>query len=170
MTSRPLTQGRPMPTSSPLHPSFGPLAPAVLASRLAREGSWCDLVEHEVGERRFVRLEVEGAEAWVISWAPGTGLGMHDHGGAAGALLVVQGSLVEQWRTRRSPDRLQVHRLTTGSVVAFDAEHVHEVTNRDATPAVSIHVYAPALERMRFFADDPRDDREVVYRRAAVGA
>ncbi|MGZ4681802.1 MAG: cysteine dioxygenase [Acidimicrobiales bacterium] len=157
-----------MPTSSPLdpaplHPVHGPCAPAVLASRLARRGSWCGMVEHVPGERRFSRLDVDGAEAWVISWAPGTGLGLHDHGGAAGALVVVQGSLVEQWRTGRDPDRLRTHRLTTGSVVAFDADHVHEVTNRDAEPAVSIHVYAPSLERMTFFGADPRDDREVVY-------
>jgi len=158
-----------MPTSSPLHPAFGPSSPAVLASRLAREGDWCAMVEHVPGERRFSRIDVDGAEAWVISWAPGTGLGLHDHGGAAGALVVVQGSLVEQWRTRRAPENLRTNWLTTGSVVAFDGDHVHEVTNRDTQPAVSIHVYAPSLERMTFFADDPRDDHEVRYSPARVG-
>jgi len=53
--------------------------------------------------------------------------------------------------------------------VAFDGDHVHEVTNRDTQPAVSIHVYAPSLERMTFFADDPRDDHEVRYSPARVG-
>jgi len=54
--------------------------------------------------------------------------------------------------------------------VAFDADHVHEVTNRDTRPAVSIHVYAPSLDRMTFFGAEPRDDREVVYSPLAAGS
>ena len=37
-------------------------------------------------------------------------------------------------------------------------------------PAISLHVYAPALEPMTFFDDDPRDDRPVDDRRAGLPA
>ena len=37
----------------------------------------------------------EHHEAWLLTWLPGQGTDWHDHGGSAGAFVVVQGALVE---------------------------------------------------------------------------
>ena len=151
-----------MTARSPLHRPHGPTSPAAIAHRLAAEPRrWCALVEHVPDERRYARLPIDEAEAWVISSAPGTGLALHDHGEAAGALAVVAGSLVEHHGTRQVPGLLRERLLRTGTVVAFAPDHVHRVENVGSIPAVSIHVYAPSLDHMTFFGDDPRDDRTV---------
>jgi hypothetical protein len=140
---------------SPLHPACGPDAPAAVALRLAHQPArWAHLVEHVAGERRFSRIAHGRLEAWVISWAPGTELPLHDHGGSAGALALVEGQLVERHGDRRLPGRLRTRILDAASVVGFGEDHVHEVANRGVVPAVSIHVYSPALETMTFFGDD----------------
>ena len=132
---------------------------ASLATRLGLAPSrWRPLVRHEPGVRRYVPLPDLGCDAWVITWPPGTGLPRHDHGGAAGAMAVVEGTLVERHARRWAPATIRRRVLDTGSVVAFGPDHIHEVRNDGVVPAVSIHVYAPSLETMHFYADDPRDD------------
>jgi hypothetical protein len=87
---------------------------------------------------------------------------LHDHGGAAGALALVDGQLVERHGDRRVPGRLGTRVLDAVTVVGFGADHVHEVRNAGVVPAVSLHVYSPSLETMTFLAPDPRDDEVVV--------
>ena len=148
-----------MTTVSPFHPAHGATTLASIVDGLARSPEcWRALVEHEAGARRYAPIPLDGVDAWVISWAPGTGLALHDHGGADGALTVVEGSLLERHGSRQVPSVLQARALDLGTTVVFDADHVHEVTNVGEVAAVSIQVYAPALDRMTFFADDPRDD------------
>jgi len=49
--------------------------------------------------------------------------------------------------------RLAVARqLTAGTLRPFGTKHVHKVTNNDVEPAVSLHVYAPALVEMNQYA------------------
>ncbi|HEY5156113.1 MAG TPA: cysteine dioxygenase family protein [Acidimicrobiales bacterium] len=158
------------PSPSALHPAHGPASPAPVALRLARQPErWAHLVEHCAGERRFSRIDLDDVEAWVISWAPGTQLGLHDHGGAAGALALVEGQLAERYGDRRTPGRLRTRILDAVTVVGFDPDHVHAVRNVGVVPAVSIHVYSPSLETMTFFAADPRDDRVVETAMASSG-
>src|SRR4051812_811134 len=104
-----------MPAASPLHPAHRTARLASVAPRLANTPElWCDLVEHEPGVRRYARLPVGVAEAWVISWAPGTGLALHDHGDAAGAVTVVSGALRERYGIRQVPGRLRTRVLEPG--------------------------------------------------------
>ena len=62
-------------------------------------------------------------------------------------------------RTRPSPRRRAngtgrarpvpfARRLGDGRVRPFGPRHVHQVTNDDLVPAVSVHVYAPSLREM----------------------
>jgi hypothetical protein len=45
--------------------------------------------------------------------------------------------------------------LDEGSVRVFGPRHVHRIVNADTAPAVSLHVYAPALREMtRYRIDD----------------
>ena len=47
--------------------------------------------------RVYERLLVaEEYDVWLIHWPPGASLGLHDHGGSAGAFCVVSGELRER--------------------------------------------------------------------------
>jgi predicted metal-dependent enzyme (double-stranded beta helix superfamily) len=113
--------------------------------------------------RWYHRLaEAPDHEVWVLTWLPGQGTDLHDHGGSAGAFHVVSGTLVED-SVAAAPGsggdgapRMTVRELSEGVGRRFGARHVHRVTNRSSRPAISVHVYGPALTTMtryRFGAD-----------------
>jgi predicted metal-dependent enzyme (double-stranded beta helix superfamily) len=103
-------------------------------------------------DRRYARLlATETYEAWLIAWAPTGALELHDHGGSAGALRVIQGSLVEVYTDRDVQDRLRSRRIDAGQAVDLPATRIHEVWNPGPATAVSIHVYSPPLTTMNFF-------------------
>jgi hypothetical protein len=124
-----------------------------LATRIARaRGLWEPHVLYRRTERASVRLfTTERCEAWVIGWLPGQGVDLHDHGDAAGALAVVDGTLVDLVATDR---RLRPRSLPAGTTVSLPLGLVHDVVAPGPGPATSIHVYSPPLTRMSFY-DDP---------------
>lgn len=125
-----------------------------LALRLAAlESLWRPLIQYDPTSRYYARLAAEpDFEAWLLTWVPGQGTEWHDHGGSAGAFVTLQGTLTERHATvaRDEPPRIAKapRRLVAGSVRPFGTRHVHRVTNEDLEPAVSLHVYAPALVEM----------------------
>lgn len=100
--------------------------------------------------RWYHRLaSVAGGEVWILSWLPGQGTDLHDHGGSAGAFLVVSGVLTEATLTATTTtDRLSRRRYATGQGRSFGRRHIHQITNAGTEPAVSVHVYSPALRAM----------------------
>jgi predicted metal-dependent enzyme (double-stranded beta helix superfamily) len=107
------------------------------------------------GTRAFTRLRhTTTHDVWLISWSEGTCVAAHDHGGSAGALAVVQGSLVERDAVASgsgADDDHDYRVLREGDVRSFDADHRHNVANLDRELAVSVHVYSPPLTTMNFF-------------------
>jgi quercetin dioxygenase-like cupin family protein len=82
-------------------------------------------------------------ELWLVAWAPGAATRAHDHGGAAVALTVLDGALVEDcldatiWTTcRRTTFR-------AGSTTAFAPGHVHRLAAAGGAPATSVHAWSP---------------------------
>ena len=131
------------------------VSPATLG-RLVREvaeaGQWRDIAMFCTDERWFQRLELTANyEIWLLTWLPGQHTGFHDHGEAAGAFTVAQGSMLE---TLARPGRRQVRRrpAAEGTVRMFGPEHLHDVANATSTPAVSVHAYSPPLTAMRRYA------------------
>jgi hypothetical protein len=119
---------------------------AVARRLAARPEEWPLAPRFDPTRRWYHRLVADPlAEAWLLSWLPGQGTDLHDHGGSAGAFVVVSGSLVEE---TVAGGRLvdTTHHAGTGRV--FGAHHVHRVTNLGLRPAVSLHVYGPALTSM----------------------
>ncbi|MFF4891051.1 cysteine dioxygenase [Micromonospora chersina] len=117
-----------------------------VAARWADPTRWPVSLRFDRAERWYARLAADdGHEVWALSWLPGQGTDLHDHGGSSGAFLVVAGSLVEE---TVAGGRLRPHRLAAGAGRRFGPRHVHVVTNRGDWPAVSVHVYRPALRRM----------------------
>lgn len=86
-------------------------------------------------------------EAWLLGWAPGQHVGMHDHGDAAGAFYVVSGELreVRPERQRSTVD------LRAGSTGVVPRGELHDVGNASRRAALSIHVYSPPLSTMTFY-------------------
>lgn len=123
-----------------------PADPLAVAARWADPTGWPVPLCFDRDQRWYARLAVDDThEVWALSWLPGQGTDLHDHGGSAGAFLVVAGALTEE---TVSGGRLRPHWLAAGAGRRFGPRHVHVVTNRDRLPAVSVHVYRPALRRM----------------------
>ncbi len=93
-----------------------------------------------------------------MTWVPGQGTEWHDHGGSAGAFVVVRGELTERSATvsQDGPPSIvdEPRVLSDGSLRAFGTKHIHRVTNNGLEPAVSVHVYSPALVEMTSYAED----------------
>ncbi|WBB68896.1 cysteine dioxygenase family protein [Micromonospora sp. WMMD812] len=123
---------------------------AVAARWAADPAGWPVPLRFDPAERWYARLAVAADhEVWALSWLPGQGTDLHDHGGSAGAFVVLAGALNEE---TVGGGRLRAHRLAAGSGRRFGVRHVHQVTNRGDVPAVSVHVYRPALRRMTRYA------------------
>ncbi|MFI5894391.1 cysteine dioxygenase [Actinoplanes sp. NPDC051513] len=101
--------------------------------------------------RWYERLHVaDDHEVWLLTWLPGQSTDLHDHGGSAGAFHVFAGSLTEDTVTTTAggSPHLTGRELGEGAGRRFSTRHIHRITNRSSRPAVSIHVYGPALTTM----------------------
>jgi hypothetical protein len=116
---------------------------AGLARRIAADRTqWEHLVRYDATTRWYHRLRTgPGYEVWLLSWVPGQGSGLHDHGRSSGVLSVLDGTLTEH--TRQG-----TRALDGGAQRVFAPGYVHEVVNDTLRPAVSLHLYFPGLTEM----------------------
>ncbi|MGZ4668349.1 MAG: cysteine dioxygenase [Blastococcus sp.] len=161
------------PVQSPAPTSPRSTGAAALAVALSlRTDLWTPLVDFRA-ESRWTRLltpadlsgaldpslhtELAGAEVWLLSWLPGQGTDMHDHGASSGAFAVARGTLTERvvtfGRRGRRP-RESSTELPAGRARFFGPHYVHQVRNDGKEPAVSVHVYAPRLSVMNTYRLD----------------
>jgi predicted metal-dependent enzyme (double-stranded beta helix superfamily) len=128
-----------------------------ILTRLAElRALWQPLIKFDPISRHYARLASEhGFEAWLLTWVPGQGTEWHDHGGSAGAFLTVRGALTEQQAMvrRDGPPRIVPggRELPVGALRPFGTKYIHKVTNNALEPAVSLHVYSPALVEMNAY-------------------
>jgi quercetin dioxygenase-like cupin family protein len=121
---------------------FAGLARSIAADR----AQWEHLVQYDATSRWYHRLRTgPGYEVWLLSWVPGQGSGLHDHGPSSGVLTVLDGQLTE--RTDRG-----TRGLDAGAQRVFAPGYVHEVVNDSLEPAVSLHIYYPGLTEMPMHA------------------
>jgi hypothetical protein len=185
-----------VPTPVPVHRAADRPAPVPAASRptgaaaLAvsiglRPDVWSPLVEYRTESRwthlldpeaalaaldPSLRPELEAAQVWLLSWLPGQGTPLHDHGASAGAFAVARGTLTERVVAgrRTGPPRQSVADLTAGRVRHFGPHHVHQVVNTAAEAAVSVHVYTPPLRLMNTYRIGPQGLVRIGTERAGV--
>jgi hypothetical protein len=115
---------------------------------------WEPFVRHDPDRRHYVQLYRDPhVDVWLICWTSEQDTGFHDHDVSSGAVYVCSGDLAED-RFELSDGVLR--RGTVGrprrTGFDFDASHVHCVRHAGGEePAVSIHVYSPALWRMGYY-------------------
>jgi predicted metal-dependent enzyme (double-stranded beta helix superfamily) len=128
--------------------------PARRALLLAAEPElWRPAVRFDAAARVHTRIAADHEfEAWLLTWLPGQGTDIHDHGGSAGAIVMLSGVLSE-WTPGGLRRSGRTRRLRSGDVRPFGADHVHRVRNDALEPAISLHVYAPRLQMMTRYAD-----------------
>jgi quercetin dioxygenase-like cupin family protein len=128
---------------------FVGLARSVAADR----AGWAPLVRYDATTRWYHRLRTgPGYEVWLLSWVPGQGTGLHDHGRSSGLLTVLEGALTE--RTGRG-----ARVLAPGVQRVFAPGYAHEVLNDTLEPAVSLHLYHPGLTDMPMHTVPRCEDR-----------
>jgi hypothetical protein len=101
-----------------------------------------------------LHVDLAAAEVWLLTWVPGQGTALHDHGPSAGAFAVAQGVLSERvvgaGRGGRRPHEV-TEDLPVGRVRYFGPHYIHQVRNAGTEPSVSVHVYAPRLTVMNTY-------------------
>jgi cysteine dioxygenase type I len=122
---------------------------AIAARYAAAPDLWPVAPRFNPADRWYHRIgEGPGYEVWLLTWLPGQGTDLHDHGGSAGAFQVLSGTLTEDTVISGTPARITARELGEGAGRRFGRRHVHRITNRSTRPAISIHVYGPALNTM----------------------
>jgi mannose-6-phosphate isomerase-like protein (cupin superfamily) len=126
---------------------------ADIVTGLARaEALWRTHVAHDPDERVRRRLLATPAyEVWLLGWTPGQSVGLHDHGDANGAFVVVDGQLIESSVVNGT---VGDEALGAGDLGRVPSGSVHDVANRSPRNATSIHVYSQPLSAMGFYAPD----------------
>ena len=111
---------------------------------------WRPHVRFDRSSRHWSRLPTRApVDVWLLTWLPDQSTELHDHGDAAAALTVVQGTLTEVRADRTGA--LTTARLGAGASHWVAPGVVHDIANHSTEPAVSIHAYAPRLARMTFW-------------------
>ncbi|MFN2494348.1 MAG: cysteine dioxygenase family protein [Pseudonocardiaceae bacterium] len=152
--------------------SARPGTPASLAMTLAAHPErWQPLVDYRTDTRWYRLIErTERHEVWLLSWLPGQGTDLHDHGRVCGAFAVAVGTLTERvvaTKPGRAP--VQITRtLEIGRSRVFGPHYVHQVTNTGTVPAVSVHVYTPGLSVMNRYRLEPHELRHIAVEQAGV--
>lgn len=149
------------------HPVSSLRALAARARHYADPAAWRVPPQFDPVERWYARIATEADhEAWLLTWLPGQATDLHDHGGVPGAFHVVSGELTEQ-TVRRTPTLGLARRIyRAGSTRPFNARHVHRVANNGIVPAVSLHVYSPAIASMTRYRIEDGELRAIVVERA----
>jgi predicted metal-dependent enzyme (double-stranded beta helix superfamily) len=166
-----LTTHPPFAAPPPTAPLPAPVLADIVCGLAAARDLWCGAVRHDPDGRRPVRLlATELYEVWVIGWTTGQHVEVHDHGGSAGAFLVTEGELTD---VLPRPGGGAVERvLGIGRLRHLDMGTVHDVVNRAAAPATSLHVYSPPLTSMTYYDAEtltPTDTVAVAPERPVLG-
>jgi hypothetical protein len=145
-----------LPTASLSLPDLA----ALVESAAADPGNWRSQVRFGHSRRHWSRLPApDGVDLWLLTWLPDQSTELHDHGASAAALTVVDGCLTEIRADRTGARSAAVLPAPATQLVA--AGVAHDIVNRSAAPAVSIHGYSPPLTVMTFWAAGPGGLRPV---------
>ena len=142
---------------------------AIALDHAATPARWPVTPRFDAAQRWYHRLAAApDHEVWLLTWLPGQSTDLHDHGGSAGAFLVHAGTLTEEVVTDGATPRITARELGEGTGRRFGGRHIHRIANRSVRPAVSIHVYGPALSSMTRYRIRPEGLDVLAVERAGV--
>ena len=126
-----------------------------LANQVAADrNSWEHLVDHSGDERTFHQLSADAdTEVWLICWGKDHDTGYHDHDGSAGAVKVVEGTVIEERLVIQGAPAERV--ASAGDSFFFTAFDIHRVRHSGDAPAITIHAYSPPLKRVGSYTVEP---------------
>lgn len=107
-------------------------------------------------------LRVDEVEIMLARWRPGQRCAPHDHGGAGGFVIVLQGGFEERRFDWDGP-RLTVTTSTehhTGEVTSITSDVIHDMAGLDG--GLTLHFYSPPATSMRVFDLDRSEMLELV--------
>jgi predicted metal-dependent enzyme (double-stranded beta helix superfamily) len=107
---------------------------------------WEPLVRYAEPRLRIPLTTSRNFEVKLLTWAPGQGTGLHDHGGSSGCLIVLRGAVVET--TVDDDGRLVDHVRHAHDVSSFSTDLIHDVRNEGSVGAVTLHAYRPFVMSM----------------------
>lgn len=150
----------PTPPTNPHHTeadataALSPRLLAAIALDYAAVAKFPGTVPPAPDERFFERVHLgPHFDIWVIRWGAGSRTPLHDHGGAAGAFVVVDGRLVEYMPNPAGAGRRLRRDLHALDSRPMAASHIHTVVNESPAPATSVHVYSPPLVAMQHYEE-----------------
>jgi predicted metal-dependent enzyme (double-stranded beta helix superfamily) len=144
---------------------------AIAARYAAEPEQWSVAPRFNPVDRWYHRLAVaDDHEVWLLTWLPGQSTDLHDHGGSSGGFLIFGGSLIEETVTVApgGTARITSRELGEGAGRRFGPRHIHRVANRSSRPAISIHVYGPALTTMTRYRLGPQSLEVLAVENAGV--
>jgi ubiquinone/menaquinone biosynthesis C-methylase UbiE len=117
--------------------------------------------EGEPYSRLILRADGE-VEIMLARWRPGHGCAPHDHGGAGGFVIPVEGAFVER-RFGWDGPRLVVAEQATrpeGAPIRISSEDIHDMTA--GASGLTLHFYSPPASSMRVFDLERAEALELV--------
>jgi cysteine dioxygenase len=99
----------------------------------------------------------DAVEVMVATWTPGVPCAPHDHGGAFGAVQVLQGRARHRiWKVEGGRLRLiKEHVVQPGELLACGPDMVHSMGDDGADePLMTLHLYTPSIEFMVVYDQD----------------
>jgi cysteine dioxygenase len=112
---------------------------------------------------RKVLMGGDGVEVMVATWTRGVPCAPHDHGGALGAVQVLQGRARHRiWKVEDGALRLvKEHVALPGELLACGPDMVHSMgDDGDEEPLMTLHLYTPTIDFMVVYDQDA--DRTLV--------
>ncbi len=111
----------------------------------------------ENGYKRNLVRAGAGYQAWLLCWKNGQRSPIHDHTGSACVVRVLRGTLTETLFERAPNGHVKAtfsRDYSEGSVIGSEDTDIHQVSNLQAEnrDLVTLHVYAPPLNRMQTFS------------------
>ncbi|ART68518.1 hypothetical protein BTO20_07960 [Mycobacterium dioxanotrophicus] len=111
--------------------------------------------------RLVLRVDDE-VEIMLARWRPGQRCAPHDHGGAGGFVILLEGTFVERRFGWDGEDLVVTHSdtLPAGAVTSITSEVIHDMMAPDG--GLSLHLYSPPANSMRVFDLQRREVLELV--------
>ncbi|WP_082945140.1 methyltransferase domain-containing protein [Mycobacterium sp. 852013-50091_SCH5140682] len=111
--------------------------------------------------RLVLRVDDE-VEIMLARWRPGQRCAPHDHGGAGGFVILLEGTFVERRFDWDGQDLVVTHSetLPAGAVTGITSEVIHDMMAPEG--GLSLHFYSPPANSMRVFDLQRREVLELV--------